>query len=491
MKKATGLGACELVLWMLFSGWAVAQTQITTGVIQGTIADQSGAVVPDASVEVRNADTNLTRRVSTNEAGRFSFLQLQPGPYALTVRKPGFANLVQENLTLTVGQAITLNLAMKVSSIDETITITASPAIDTAKIEASSTLNEISVANTPVLGRKFEDLLTLTPGVSITQGPDGDVINFAGQRGVFNNLSLDGGDYNNGFFGEQVGGQRAAIDITLEAVKEFQVVATGASAEFGRTAGGVVNVVTKSGSNELHGSLFHFQRLEGLTSNTSDGKPLKDFHREQFGGTIGGPIKRDRAFFFGAFEQITGNLTRDNLSAPIGNPCSVQTPTIQANEGLINASADCQRLALLNFFKTTRQQDEGLPIKKPVDTSALLGKFDFKLNTANDLGISYNFSRSRKENETFDVPTYGTSANGIEGTGKINVVSLNLFTTFSSTRLNELHYTYSREDRPRAATPSNVAADTAMGFATTFRFGNPFFFDIPIRQSVLLAAGRR
>ena len=127
---------------MLFSGWGVAQTQITTGVIQGTIADQSGAVVPDASVEVRNADTNLTRRVSTDEAGRFSFLQLQPGPYALTVRKAGFANLVQENLTLTVGQAITLNLAMKVSSIDETITITASPAIDTAKIEASSTLNE-------------------------------------------------------------------------------------------------------------------------------------------------------------------------------------------------------------------------------------------------------------------------------------------------------------------------------------------------------------
>ena len=108
---------------------------------------------------------------------------------------------------------------MKVSSIDETITISASPPIDTAKIEASSTLNEISVANTPVLGRKFEDLLTLTPGVSITQGPDGDVINFAGQRGVFNNLSLDGGDYNNGFFGEQVGGQRAAIDITLEAVR--------------------------------------------------------------------------------------------------------------------------------------------------------------------------------------------------------------------------------------------------------------------------------
>ena len=133
------------------------------------------------------------------------------------------------------------------------------------RTEASNTLNETTISTTPILGRKFEDLLTLTPGVSIVQGPDGDEITFNGQRGMYNNVSLDGGDYNNGFFGEQLGGQRAAIDITLEAVKEFQVVASGANAEFGRTAGGVVNVITKSGTNELHGSLFHFQRLEGLT----------------------------------------------------------------------------------------------------------------------------------------------------------------------------------------------------------------------------------
>ena len=103
------------------------------------------------------------------------------------------------------------------------------------------------------------------------QGADGDEISFAGQRGIFNNISLDGGDYNNGFFGEQAGGQRASVDITLDAVKEFQVIATGAPAEFGRTAGGVVNVITKSGTNTPHGSLFHFQRLEALTGELSDG----------------------------------------------------------------------------------------------------------------------------------------------------------------------------------------------------------------------------
>jgi outer membrane receptor for ferrienterochelin and colicin len=120
-----------------------------------------------------------------------------------------------------------------------------------SRSESSTTLNEKAISRTPVLGRKFEDLLTLTPGVSITQGPDGDEINFNGQRGIFNNISLDGGDYNNGFFAEQAGGQRAAIDVPIGAIKEFQVVATGASAEFGRAAGGFVNAITKSGGERV------------------------------------------------------------------------------------------------------------------------------------------------------------------------------------------------------------------------------------------------
>ena len=234
---------------------------------------------------------------TTDEDGRFAAPQLPSGRYNVTVTKTGFATLVVEKADLTVGQAMNLPLSMKVSSLQETVTITATPTVDTVKTESSTTLNETTVNTTPILGRKFEDLLTLTPGVSVVQGPDGDEITFAGQRGVFNNVSLDGGDYNNGFFGEQLGGQRAAIDIPLDAVKEFQVVATGANAEFGRTAGGIINVITKSGTNQVHGSLFHFQRLEALTANTSDGKPLKDFRREQFGGTIGGPIQKRQSVF--------------------------------------------------------------------------------------------------------------------------------------------------------------------------------------------------
>lgn len=466
---------CSLLfLWIVAT--ASGQSQITTGIIQGRVTDESGGVIPGASVVVRNVDTNVEKNFATDDGGRFVALQLPPGPYTVTVEQPGFARLVRDGLNLTVGLTIQLDLQLKVSQVEETVTVSGSPALDPTKTESSSTLNRVTLEKTPVLGRKFEDLLTLTPGVSIVQGPDGDEINFNGQRGIFNNISLDGGDYNNGFFGEQAGGQRAAIDIAIDAVQEFQVIANGANAEFGRTAGGVVNVVTKSGTNDVHGSVFHFQRLEALSANTSDGRPLTDFHREQFGGTIGGPIVQDRAFFFGAVEQILGNLTRDNLSAPIGpTPCPVMAPTIVNDEALIAGNTDCQRAALIGFFRDTLGQEEGAPVERPVETTAALAKFDWNINPTNDISASYNFTRSKKENETFDVNTYGNSANGTEGPARIQAANFNYFSSIGPTKFNEFHFTYARENRPRSATESNVPADTAMGFVTTFRFGNPFF----------------
>src|SRR2546429_466592 len=363
---------------------AAAQSQITTAVIDGTVVDASGAVLPGVEVEIRNADTNLTRTLTTDREGRFVALQLPPGRYTITLKLSGFATVVQEGVVVTVGETVRLSPTMKLSGIAETVTVTTvTPAVQTTRTAAASTLDETTIETTPILGRKFEDLLTLTPGVSIVQGPDGDEITFSGQRGVFNNISLDGGDYTNGFFGEQVGGQRAAIDITLEAVKEFQVIATGP-------------------------------------------------------------------------------------------PCPVTAPTLAANEALINSSADCQRLALLGFFRA-RGQDEGQPVTHSINNNAVLAKIDTNLNPANNLSASYNFDYSKNQNQTFDVATYGNSANGTEGPAKINVLNVNLFSTVSANKLNEFHLTYSREDRPRAASPSSVPADTGMGFAPSFRFGNPFF----------------
>src|SRR5256712_4142618 len=266
-----------LVLGLASSGWG--QSQITAGTVQGDVLDEKGGSVAGTTVEAKNLATNFVQTDTTNADGHFAFLSLAPGRYTLTISKSGFATIVQENVNLTVGQTISLPVTMKVSSVAQQIVVSEVPIVETTKTESSSTLSELTVSSTSVLWRKFEDLLTLTPGVAITQGPDGDEINFNGQRGIFNNISLDGGDYNNGFFGEQLGGQRAAIDITLDAVKEFQVVASGANAECGRTAGGVVNVITKSGTNDVHGSVFYYQRLEALPSATSDGNPLDGFKR--------------------------------------------------------------------------------------------------------------------------------------------------------------------------------------------------------------------
>jgi hypothetical protein len=483
------LSLCLLVT-LAVAAAVQAQTQITSGTIQGTVLDANGAAVPGASVELRSVETNFVRALSTDEDGRFVALQLPSGRYTITVAKQGFATVIVEKADLTVGQALNLPISMKVSSVQETVTITSTPTVDTVKTESSTTIDETTVNTTPILGRKFEDLLTLTPGVSVVQGPDGDEITFAGQRGVFNNVSLDGGDYNNGFFGEQLGGQRAAIDITLEAVKEFQVVATGASAEFGRTAGGIINVISKSGTNDMHGSLFHFQRLEALTANTSDGKPLKDFRREQFGGSLGGPLRRDKAFFFLAFEGIRERLTRANLSEQIGTvPCPVSAPVITnpAHESLINSNPDCQRLALTNFVSATSGLNEASTVSHPIRNYSLLAKSDFHLNSDNQLAISYNTDYSKNTNQTFDVATYGASANGIEGQSKIHNINFNLFTTVSATKLNEAHFSYTREKRPRAATPSSLFADTGAGGGfnpneLSFRFGNPFFLQPKIDE---------
>ena len=452
--------------------------QITTGMIQGSVSDPTGASLPGVTVEARHLDTNQGRTQVTESDGRFVFLQLPPGNYRVTFTLAGFATVAQENVLLTVGQSINLPVAMKVSGVAETVTVTTgTPAIDTSRTAAASTIDQTTIESIPILGRKFEDLLTLTPGVSVVQGPDGDEISFAGQRGVFNNISLDGGDYNNGFFGEQAGGQRASIDITLDAIKEFQVIASGAPAEYGRTAGGVVNVITKSGTNAVRGSAFYFQRLEGLTGDLSDGSKLEDFHREQYGGTIGGPIRRDKAFYFLAVEGINGNFERPNLSTQLGDaPCPVANPTVPAHEALINTNADCQRTALLGFLQSRVGIDDGVPIRHPQRTVALLGKVDAAVNADNHVSGSWNFNHSRKENETFDVATYGSSANGIEGDpARINVMNVNWFTTLSTRMVNEAHFTYSRETRPRTAAGSGLTADTGIGFGPSFRFGDPFF----------------
>ncbi len=470
-------GCLLLLLFVASPAVLHAQVQATNGSIQGDVSDSSGSLVPGAAVDATEVETAKVYHETTNNSGHFSFPSLSPNTYTVRVSKDGFATIQQERFPLTVGRAVSLKLTLQLASGNEVVEVNAAPQIDLTTVSSANTLGEVAIATTPVLGRKFEDLLTLTPGVSITQGPDGDEININGQRGIFNNISLDGGDYNNGFFGEQVGGQRAAVDITLEAVKEFQVVASGANAEFGRTAGGVVNVITKSGTNNLHGSLFEYERLEALSSHTSDGQPLRDFHREQFGGSLGGALIKDKLFGFAASEGITENLTRLNLGQTIGTPCPIATPVFGQNitEAQIAASGDCQRQVLVNFYKSAFNETEGAPVSHTVRNGSAIGRVDWNISPRNLLYGSYNFDYSKNANQTFDVSTYGNSANGIEGPGLASTLNVNLVSTLSADKLNEAHVTYSRENRGRSPINPTSVPDTGIGFAPSFRFGQPFF----------------
>ena len=192
--------AYSLALLLSLPSVLRAQVQATNGSIQGEVMDGKGAIIPGAAVEADEVETGTVHPAVTDGSGHFDFLSLKPGGYVVKVSKSGFATTLQENITLTVGRTQSLKITLQIASGNESITITSAPLVDVVTASSTTTLNDATIATTPVLGRKFEDLLTLTPGVSIVQGPDGDEININGQRGIFNNISLDGGDYNNGFF---------------------------------------------------------------------------------------------------------------------------------------------------------------------------------------------------------------------------------------------------------------------------------------------------
>ncbi|MFW5899118.1 MAG: hypothetical protein ACOCUN_01470, partial [Jiangellaceae bacterium] len=201
------------------------------------------------------------------------------------------------------------------------------PLVDSESATQSQRMAEEVVDGLPNNGRNYLDYSLLTPGVQMGQGPDGDVLNVSGQRGIFNNVMVDGADFNNPFFGEQRGGQRPAFTFNQGAVEEMVVVGQGAPAEFGRSAGGFVTVVTKSGSNEFEGSAHYFGQFDGLSADfptSRGGSP--NFDRHQFGFTLGGPIVRDKAFFFLAYDQQVGDETKQ-VERNVVNPDQLATLT--------------------------------------------------------------------------------------------------------------------------------------------------------------------
>jgi hypothetical protein len=447
---------------------ARAQSDATSGTIEGVVSDATGGVLPGATVRLTNAATGFVRDVVTDEEGRYRGLALPLGTYTIAVEMSGFGKGQREDVVLALGRVLRIDFALGVTT-GERITVQGgAPVIETTRSEQTSLIDEQSVAKLPINGRNFIDFVKLAPTVGIVQGPDGAEISVNGQRGIYNNVMIDGADANNPFFGEQRGGQRPKYIISLEAVKEFQVVTDGASAEFGRAVGGFVNMVTKSGTNRNQGTAFYFGRYGALLSENSDGTKDENFSQHQFGGSFGGPIKRDKAFFFFSYDQ--NEEERDKSKAAFDDPA-------------INPNGEGRRLLniLERDYGLTNEGGLGVFMHQTNDARVFLGKVDTALSPAHRASIRYAYSTAEQFNGTFDVPTWTATANGIEQDSSHSIVG-QVNSVFGPTLLNEAKAQYAREPRPRPYVGPDLP-DTAIGnfpggVDRSFRFGRPFFLPL-------------
>src|SRR5215216_1422599 len=355
---------------------ASAQSQATTGDIEGRVLDPNGAIIPNATVTARNQATGLERTANADGDGNYRIVQLPPGSYTVTVAGvQGFQTWKGENAVVTVGGKTPVDAQLSLSGAD-TVNIdvfSQGQTVELTRTSVSTTINERAIENLPINGRNFQDFATLSPGV--IRDPRGGDLSVGGQRGTLNSLQVDGVDNNNTFFGQALGrgGVRPPYQFSEESVQEFQVNQNGFSAEFGRAGGAVINVVTKSGTNEFHGGLFEYLRDESLNANDPvtkanqfrAGRPNKRpaSRINQFGGRVGGPIVKNKAFFFFTYDgqrsDIPQVLDVPNLSTAPAAALAVLTPK-------------------LNNYEVGRNQD------------VFLGKGDILLNTSNQLSLRYN-----------------------------------------------------------------------------------------------------
>jgi hypothetical protein len=467
LPRGLGWSSVVVVAVVLWAHVALGQVQATTGVVRGVVADTAGGPVATATVTLRNVETNGTRTVRTSDAGVYVATLVPLGRYDVTARALGYKAVTRPNVIVRVGQVVEVRFALERSSTElaavQVIGRAATP-VDAARTEAASTLPKEFVAGLPNNGRNFLALTLVTPNVAVAQGPDGDVLSVAGQRGIFNNVSVDGADFNNPFFGEQRGGQRPAFTFNLDAVEEMVVTSQGANAEFGRSAGGFVNVITKSGTNRLAGTVHYFGKTSALSQDLrGNGVTLSpDFRQQQFGLTLGGPIARDRAFFFLAYDQQVYGETKQT-----------SRPSSPAFDSLRTLLGSAFGGALAHDFD---------PIHRTNGAQVFLAKADWQVDAKNRVSVKYNFTNSRQRNGTFDVDTWGASANAIEKDFS-NALSGQLTTQLTDRVSNELRFQLAREDRPRdydAPTLPNGRdfPDIAMDFANGFRVGRPFFIPV-------------
>jgi hypothetical protein len=481
---------------------ALAQSAVT-GAVGGSAIDSNNAVVANATVTLRSADTNKVETATTDSEGRFRFTNLQPGVYVLTVSATGFSEFKLDQVIVEVGRLSNIEAVLSVGAATSTVDIVASSAINVDSKEFTTNINQVAINELPINGRRWSDFALLTPGST----PDGTfgLISFRGISGLLNNNTIDGGDNNQAFFSEERGRTRIGYSISQSAIREFQVNTSNYSAEYGRSAGGVTNAVTKSGTNDLHGDAFYYQRnndwgarpplaFQSVLVNgfaTQVGVKPEDV-RHQFGGTLGGPIKKDKLFFFFSYDQQkrnfpglgvfqqgnylnTVNRTTDPSITTGSNPFSgsLKNPSRNLTDAQINDT--------LSFLNSLTGQ-----VPRRGDQLLLLPKIDWQINSKNTFTINYN--RLRWESpagiQTQPVNQRGRASFGDDFV-KIDWGTARLTSTLAPTVINEFRVQIARDfefqnsQKPLPGEPATALNGSAPDVFLTngLEFGKPTFLE--------------
>jgi hypothetical protein len=402
--------------------YAFAQTP--TFALEGVVVDAQQAVLPGATVTAQNTSTGLSRTATTDEGGRFVIRALPPeGRYNVQVELAGFATEVRENLVFNAGQNVVLNFSLKLSSVQETITVAGdAPIVQTTSSEVTSTIDRTAFENLPVKERNYFRLLTLDSNV-VAAGTGSNAVNVGGQE-VWNfGTYVDGTNNHSKWLTLQRAPQLGSSGFAIETVKEVQLITNQFSAEFGGHSAGVASMITKSGTNELNGSAFVMVR-PGDWDATPPLTPVKaPYNQQQFGGTVGGPLIRDKVFYFGSYER-----RRERSQVVVTSP-----------------------------------EAFGLVVPTPADEHQGHFKGDVRFSAKNSLGVRYNMVRWKKDNESGGLALPGS---GFLWDNNVDTIHGTFLTVVSDRFLNEVRGQYSRYTDRRAAKCDCVSIQRA-GYATT------------------------
>jgi outer membrane receptor protein involved in Fe transport len=429
-----------LSLALILSGALPVLGQSLAGLaaVSGTVVDASSAPVPDARVIVTNTETGVTRRLVTNASGYFLAPSLQPGPgYAVRIEKDGFAAYEAKGLALQVGQNVNLAIPLSISQQTQTVTVEDStPAIEQAKTGVSQVVTSSQILNLPINGRRVDSFVLLTPGVT-ADGTFG-AVSFRGMP-AGNAFLQDGNDTTQQFYNENAGRTRISSNISQDSVQEFQVLTSGYSAEFGRAVGGVINTVTKSGTNAVHGTGYWFYRNQEFNARDRYAAINPDESRHQGGGSIGGPIRKDKLFYFGNFEVTRRNfpLISSILNPQFFNAAGnfIGTCGAPATPAQCTAAVDYFR----RFFGT---------VDRTVSQNLGFTKLDWHLNDRQTISASFNILNWESPNgiqSAAVLTNAGAIGNNGLSTVKTRWARLAHTGVISSTTVNEFRFGYFKD----------------------------------------------